>query len=60
MLLVLLLVAIDACKGVRQVSVCGLCANVHAVHREQSTGVTLVRRGEKDVRNEVGLVALKD
>ena len=60
LLMLLLLVAIDACKGVRQVSVGGLCANVHAAHTEQSTSVTLGYWGEKDVRNEVGSVALKD
>ena len=32
----------------------GLCANVHAVHTEQSTSVTLVYWDENDVRNEVG------
>ena len=60
LLLLLLLVAIDAWKGVSQVSVGGLCANVHAAHTEQSTSVTLGYWGEKDVRNEVGSVALKD
>ena len=60
LLLMLLLVAIDAWKGVSQVSVGGLCANVHAAHTEQSTSVTLGYWDEKDVRNEVGSVALKD
>ena len=60
LLMLLLLVAIDAWKGVSQVSVGGLCANVHAAHTEQSTSVTLGYWGEKDVRNEVGSVALKD